>query len=111
MNYANHSISPIGLGIHELLVLRQRSIYGRTTRATPLILLPRSRKQCGGKTAALFEQVLSLGGGTLLPPDKIHPAHWPDWTLPSGGPNDFHTQWKLWLSDPEGYTPPPKPAD
>lgn len=39
------------------------------------------------------------------------PKHWPDWSLPSDGPNGFHTQWKLWQADPDGYIPPPKPTD
>ncbi|RFP88084.1 pentapeptide repeat-containing protein [Rhodobacteraceae bacterium 63075] len=50
-------------------------------------------------------------GSVKLPKGTERPAHWPDWELPSRGPNEFHTQWKLWLSDPENYTPPPKPAD
>jgi uncharacterized protein YjbI with pentapeptide repeats len=45
-----------------------------------------------------------------LPEGTARPAHWPDWKLPLDGPNAFDTQWKLWLSDPDGYKPPEKPA-
>lgn len=38
------------------------------------------------------------------------PAHWPDWVLPDAGLHTFHTEWRKWQADPEGYTPPPKPT-
>jgi len=53
-----------------------------------------------------------FGDASVILPERMdRPAHWPEWTLPYGGEHDFDTEWRKWLDDPEGYTPPPKPGD
>jgi len=44
--------------------------------------------------------------------DKVaRPAHWPDWALPNSGSHGFYTEWRKWQADPDGYVPPPRPAE
>jgi uncharacterized protein YjbI with pentapeptide repeats len=54
------------------------------------------------------DQVNSAFGdaSVILPEEVDRPVHWPDWELK---PEIFDAEWRKWLSDPDGYTPPPKP--
>ena len=44
----------------------------------------------------------------ILPEGLPRPIHWPDKTLKLGA---VYTEWRKWRDDPEGYVPPPAPAD
>ncbi len=57
------------------------------------------------------EQINALFGDASVtrPEDMEKPDHWPGWELPLSGENGFYTQWLLWQSDPDTYTPPPEP--
>lgn len=57
------------------------------------------------------EQIKSMFSDAciLLPKNIYRPSHWPTWELPSIGPNTFDTEYRKWLSNPDAYTPPPKP--
>ena len=57
------------------------------------------------------EQVnASFGDDSVRLPDRTkRPDHWPDWVLPDEGPHSFNTEYQKWLSNPNTYTPPPKP--
>ncbi|MDZ7709275.1 MAG: hypothetical protein U5K36_03645 [Roseovarius sp.] len=59
------------------------------------------------------EQVNAMFGdaSVILPEGVERPAHWPDWELLHFGEHGFDTQWRKWQDDPEGYVPPPAPAD
>ncbi|MCU0912132.1 MAG: pentapeptide repeat-containing protein [Rhodobacteraceae bacterium] len=59
------------------------------------------------------EQIAEMFGdaSVTLPERLTKPDHWPDWKLPTDleDPNNFHTQWRLWRSNPAAYSPPPPP--
>ena len=46
--------------------------------------------------------------GTVPVPPEDRPAHWPAFEMES---DQFHTEWRKWQADPEGYTPPDPPED
>ncbi len=62
---------------------------------------------------ASAEQINSMFGdaSVTLPKDIQRPAHWPDWELPDYGTHDFHSEWREWQADPDGYVPLPKPEE
>lgn len=47
-------------------------------------------------------------GSVTLPEGLTRPAHWPDRVLSWG---TFRAEWRKWQADPEGYVPPPYPAE
>ncbi|MBW4975723.1 pentapeptide repeat-containing protein [Roseovarius mucosus] len=59
----------------------------------------------------LAAQINSMFGDAciILPKDIRRPMHWPDWELPSDGPNAFDTEYRKWRANPDAYTPPPQP--
>ncbi|GAW33270.1 secreted effector protein pipB2 [Roseovarius sp. A-2] len=86
-----------GVGFQECRVAGQRRIFGNTHHesAIPVDWL---RNTFGDASVILTEGM-----------DR--PTHWPDWRLPSQGDHSFSTEWCKWQANPEGYVPPPAPAD
>jgi len=86
-------------GGQRVRVIHEADFRGSALRATDLTQTPSISKQL----RSIFGDAsvtLPAGHG---PGDGDWPAHWPKFALAE---RDFYKQWRKWLANPEGYTPP-----
>ena len=55
---------------------------------------------------SVWEDIFADGSVSISSGDR--PDHWPTFVMER---NQFHTEWRKWQADPEGYTPPDPPED
>jgi len=62
------------------------------------------RKSSLGRMSPIESHLpVMFGDDSVTLPDGARPAHWPDWELDI---ETFHSEWRRWRADPEGYGPP-----